>query len=85
MSVTNASRSRRARLHGRPFGRAVFFGSTLVIILFLTLPLIAIILQVLPLGLKGWLDPATLDALTLSLVTATLSAFLAIGVGTPIA
>lgn len=65
--------------------RIGFVGAALVLVLFLALPLLAIILRVLPVGFKGWLDPATLDALGLSLVTASLSAVLAIVIGTPTA
>ncbi|MCL4394228.1 MAG: ABC transporter permease [Chloroflexi bacterium] len=85
MAVMTTGRARRAHALGVPLGRGAFLGATLLLVLFLTLPLVAIVLQVLPLGLKGWLDPATLDALTLSLLTASLSALLAVAVGTPIA
>jgi molybdate transport system permease protein len=70
---------------GVPWGRITFLGTALVLILFVALPLAAIILRALPAGPKAWLDPATLDALRLSLWTASLSAGLAVVVGTPVA
>ncbi len=66
-------------------GRGAFLAAALVLVLFLILPLLAIVLRALPAGLKGWLDPATRDALGLSLLTATLSAMLAVLIGTPTA
>jgi len=68
-----------------PVGRILFLGAALLLVLFLTLPLAAIILRVLPFKLSAWLDPATVDALKLSLVTASLAAALSVVVGTPIA
>ena len=68
-----------------PWGRVTFLGLALILVLFLALPLVAIILQALPAGPKPWLDPATLDALQLSLWTASLSAGLAVAIGTPVA
>lgn len=65
--------------------RIAFLGMALLLVLFLILPLLAIILRTLPGGYKGWLDPATFDALGLSLVTASLSAVLAVVIGTPTA
>ncbi len=67
------------------WGRIVFFAMASLLVLFLTLPLLAIVLRALPAGPRAWLDPATLDALTLSLWTATLSAGLAVAIGTPVA
>ena len=68
-----------------PAGRILFLGAALLLVLFLTLPLLAIIVRVLPFKSNAWQDPATLDALKLSLVTASLSAALSVVVGTPIA
>ena len=68
-----------------PWGRVTFLGLALLLVLFLALPLVAIILQAIPAGPQAWLDPATLDALRLSLWTASLSAGLAVAVGTPVA
>ena len=68
-----------------PWGRLALFGAALILVLFLTLPLVAIVLRALPAGPKAWLDPATLDALQLSLWTASLSAVLSIVIGTPVA
>lgn len=66
-------------------GRLLFLGAALVLVLFFGLPLLAIVIRVLPIGSTVWLDPATLDALRLSLVTASISAVLSIAIGTPIA
>ncbi len=66
-------------------GRLVFLSVTLVLLLFLMLPLLAVALRVLPFRATGWLSASTFDALRLSLFTATLSAALAIVIGTPIA
>lgn len=68
-----------------PWGRVAFLGLALILVLFLVLPLVAIVLQAIPAGPQAWLDPATLDALKLSLWTASLSAGLAIAIGTPVA
>ncbi len=68
-----------------PAGRILFLGSALVLLLFLTLPLVALVVRAFPLRTQGWLSASTLDALGLSLFTATLSALLAILVGTPVA
>jgi molybdate transport system permease protein len=68
-----------------PMGRVLFLGAALILVLFLTLPLLAILLRVLPFKSSAWQDPATVDALALSLLTASLSAALSVGVGTPIA
>ncbi len=68
-----------------PWGRIAFLGLALILVLFLALPLVAIIMRALPAGPQAWLDPATLDALQLSLWTASLSAGLAVVVGTPVA
>lgn len=66
-------------------GRALFFTVAVLLVLFLTLPLVALALRALPLGLNAWLDPVTLDALQLSLTTATIAALLSLLVGTPVA
>ncbi len=65
----------------RPF----FLGVTCLLLLFMILPLVAIVVRALPLRAEGWLSTNTFDALQLSLVTATISAMLAIVLGTPIA
>ena len=72
------------RLH-IPWGKVALLGTALVLVLFLTLPLIAIVVRALPAGPNAWLDPATLDALQLSLWTASLSAILSVLIGTPVA
>jgi molybdate transport system permease protein len=68
-----------------PWGKVGLFGTALLLVVFLTLPLVAIVLRALPAGPQAWLDPATLDALQLSLWTASLSAVLAVAIGTPVA
>jgi molybdate transport system permease protein len=80
--LSHVNRIGRSSLSG---GRLLFLGAALILVLFLALPLLAIILRALPAGLQPWLDPATLDALQLSLVTASLSAGLAVAIGTPVA
>lgn len=55
------------------------------LVVFLSLPVAALILRAVPLGAGAWLDPATLAALELSLITASLSALLTLAVGTPAA
>ncbi len=66
-------------------GRLAFVSAVLLLLLFLVLPLIAVVWRALPLRAEGWLSASTFDALRLSLITATISAALAIVVGTPIA
>ncbi len=66
-------------------GRILFLGSAVVLLLFLTLPLVALIVRAFPPRLEAWQSASTLDALNLSLFTATLSAILAILIGTPVA
>jgi molybdate transport system permease protein len=56
-----------------------------LLVVFLALPLLALGLRALPLGVGPWLDPDTLAALQLSFITATLSMGLAFAVGTPVA
>ncbi len=85
MVETTEEMKRGSKRVSLSLGRLVFVGAALILTLFLTLPLLAIILRTLPVGPKAWMDPATLDALGLSLITATLSAFLAVVVGTPVA
>jgi molybdate transport system permease protein len=68
-----------------PWGRITLLGAALVLVLFLALPLAAIVLRALLAGPKAWVDPETLDALRLSLWTASLSAGLAVAIGTPVA
>lgn len=65
--------------------RVFFLGLAALLVLFLTLPLVALVVRALPLGLDAWLNETTLAALQLSLTTATLSALIAFGVGTPVA
>lgn len=77
--------SPHVRIRSLKKGRVIFFGMAGLLVLFLALPLIALVLRALPLGLDAWLAPATLDALQLSLVTATTAALLSILVGTPVA
>lgn len=72
----------RTRIHA---GRILFLALASLLVIFLTLPLIALILRALPLGLDAWLDETTLDALQLSLTTATISALIAFVIGTPVA
>lgn len=66
-------------------GRTLFLLFAALLVLFLTLPLIALVIRALPLGLNTWLGKETLDALQLSLVTATLATLFAFLVGTPVA
>jgi molybdate transport system permease protein len=66
-------------------GRILFLAFAAVLVLFLTLPLVALVLRALPLGLDAWLSKTTLDALQLSLTTATLATVIAFAVGTPVA
>ena len=66
-------------------GRLALMGAVLLLLLFLALPLLAVVLRALPPRAESWLNASTFDALQLSLFTATLSAVLAIGIGTPIA
>lgn len=65
--------------------RILFLALASLLVLFLTLPLVALVVRALPLGLDAWLNETTLAALQLSLTTATLSALIAFGVGTPVA
>lgn len=66
-------------------GRVLATGAALALILFFGLPLIAVLLRGLPVVSSAWLDPATVDALRLSLVTASISSGLAVIFGTPVA
>ena len=66
-------------------GRLAFLIAILILLCLLVLPLLALVWRALPLRAEGWLNRATLDALQLSLFTATLSAILAILIGTPVA
>jgi molybdate transport system permease protein len=66
-------------------GRILFLSFAALLLLFLTLPLVALVLRAIPLGFDAWLSKATLDALQLSLTTATLATFIAFVVGTPVA
>lgn len=66
-------------------GRLLFLTLAALLVLFLTLPLVALVVRAIPLGPAAWLDPTTLTALQLSLTTATIAALLALLVGTPVA
>lgn len=66
-------------------GRALFLVCAALLVLFLTLPLLALVVRALPLGFEAWLGKETLDALQLSLVTASLATLFAFLVGTPVA
>ncbi len=66
-------------------GRILFLLFAALLILFLTLPLAALVIRALPLGVDAWLGKETLDALQLSLTTATVATLLACVVGTPVA
>lgn len=68
-----------------PLGRILYLASAGLLVIFLTLPLVALVLRALPLGLDAWLSEPTLAALQLSLTTATLSTLIAFAVGTPVA
>ena len=68
-----------------PSRRILFLIASLLLVLFLMLPLVAIVLRALPFQAEGWLSDRTFDALRLSLVTASISGMLAIILGTPIA
>lgn len=65
--------------------RIVFLSAVSLLLLFLLLPLAAVVLRALPFRAEGWTSASTFDALRLSLFTATLSATLAVIIGTPIA
>lgn len=84
MSATELSfsESPARRLKG---GRILFLGFSALLILFLTLPLVALVVRALPLGIEAWTSEETLDALQLSLTTATLATLIAFGIGTPVA
>src|SRR5581483_4688818 len=61
-------------------GRVIFLALAGALVL-----LLALVVRALPLGLDAWMSETTLAALQLSLLTATLSACIAFGVGTPVA
>lgn len=69
----------------RSASRILFLGCAGLLVLFLTLPIFALVSRALPLGLDAWTDATTLAALQLSLVTATLSTLIALLIGTPVA
>jgi molybdate transport system permease protein len=73
-----------ARLRFKP-RRFFFLLLAGLLVLFLFLPLFALVLRALPLGTNAWISGNTLAALQLSLVTASLSTVIAFGVGTPVA
>ncbi len=85
MIATRSKQSETTRLYRFSFGRAAFVSAVLLLLLFLLLPLLAVLLRALPLRAEGWLSANTFDALRLSLLTATISAMLAIAIGTPVA
>lgn len=66
-------------------GRILFLLFAALLVLFLTLPLAALVIRALPLGLNAWLGKETLDALQLSLTTASLATLLSCIIGTPVA
>ena len=66
-------------------GRFLFLSMIVLLLLFLGLPLFAIVWRALPFSAEGWLSERTFDALRLSLITASISAVLAIVIGTPVA
>lgn len=65
--------------------RFLFLGMVVLLLLFLVLPLLAVVWRALPFNADGWFGERTFDALRLSLVTASISAVLAIAIGTPVA
>lgn len=81
-SELSFARTRSPRITG---GRVVFICFAALLILFLTLPLVALVVRALPLGIEAWTSEETLDALQLSLTTATVATLIAFGVGTPVA
>ncbi len=84
-SAVDLHEQRQTRSPVLPVGRIVFVCSVVLLLLFLTLPIAALIVRAFPPRAEGWLSASTLDALGLSLFTATLSALFAILVGTPAA
>ncbi len=85
MIGTDAKIHRRPRRFPIPTGRILFLTTALILLLFLTLPLLAIFARVLPFSSGAWRDAVTVDALELSLITASLSAALSVVIGTPVA
>ncbi len=83
MAIFKANLARaRARFNS---GRIALLGLASLLTLFLTLPLLALTLRAIPLGIDAWLSAATLAALQLSLITATLATLIALAIGTPVA
>jgi molybdate transport system permease protein len=83
--LTN-DRAAGARRVARPApGQLLQALAAVVVILFLGLPVLALVLRAIPVGVAGWLSPTTLDALSLSLGTSTLAAALTWLFGTPLA
>lgn len=66
-------------------GRLLFIAMASLLVLFLALPLVALVLRALPLGAEAWMGENTLAALQLSLVTATAATLIALVIGTPVA
>jgi molybdate transport system permease protein len=66
-------------------GRVLFLILAGLLVLFLALPLVALAIRALPLGFDAWVAPDTLNALQLSLTTATIAALLSVLIGTPVA
>jgi molybdate transport system permease protein len=85
MTATDMKFARRGLALSPPLGRGLFLLTAALLVLFLTIPLVAIMLRVFPVRGEGWLGSTTLNALQLSLLTASLSAALAVVVGTPVA
>jgi len=75
----------RTWFHHLSVGRLVFLGAVSVLLFFLVLPLVAVVWRAFPFRSEGWLNASTFDALRLSLFTATISAGIAIVIGTPVA
>lgn len=66
-------------------GRWGLRGVVVLWLTFLGLPIVAIIWRALPVGAAGWMAASTLQALQLSLITASISASLVLLLGTPVA
>jgi molybdate transport system permease protein len=81
-AILKRTRLRPYRLSAQTWG----LRSVVVLwLLFLALPIIAVILRTLPIRATGWMAASTISALQLSLVTATVSSTLVALIGTPVA
>ncbi len=85
MKASRMAKPGRVNCLSFSWGRLLFVLTSALIVLFLALPVLAIVVRALPLSADAWLSANTLDALQLSLFTASLSAMLALLIGTPIA